>query len=551
MLKFLKEVVNSPLLKCTDDCSENKKYSVPDTPHIPTRHYRVNHLFIEDREMSVVSSTGQANLRDEKRSEYVLYDVTSNAQMKSGLYKESRGSETKYLLTKGIGRRIADKLNHTFTEWLVIDGAGKKYIEILITTWHDKGSGNWMPSGGERRRIDLDTINGSISLELNYLVHMRYDWYGDYKPQKVGLVDSFNDYSNDEDNSNKKGEQNNIPEDRIKYDNANGTIMMYSDKYWFKGSPSSSEPIEYKESDELDVFPQGTHFFYDSSFENPIHQKDLTVRSFGEAFEKAKESIEKDIAAHFRGQKLLDIQFSRTCFWRGCYVEARAIIEQETEDNRISVSTRAGYGIDGDSFTKLEAIKEAEKKLLDNFSLSDSDHKCFIDDIKAYNGFSEDIKDTRWYAEGKGRGFLPTSTPVKKVRVTWGCDQEDERGFHRAEATYGYRETLFSEEEAIRDARAHLRELYPNVTKIVAYPVHDGKNAFAGFYGVAIGYIIEESSNPDKTIEQTEEIESQESQVSTLEQSKDESLESRVSVLESNINEIKEMLKVLSERSQK
>ena len=333
---------------------------------------------------------------------------------------------------------------------------------------------------------------------------------------------------------------------RIKYDNTNGTIMIYSDKYWFKGSPTSSEPIECEESDELDVFPQGTHFFYDSSFENPIHQKDLTVGSFGEAFKKAKESIEEDIAEHFRDQKLLDIQFSRTCFWRGCYVEARAIIEQETEDNRIDVSTRAGYGIDGDSFTKLEAIKEAEKKLLDNFSLSDSDHKCFIDDVKTYNDFSGDIKDTRWYAEGKGRGFLPASTPVKKVKVTWGCDQEDERGFHRAGATYGYRETLFSEEEAIRDARAYLRELYPNVTNIVAYPVHDGKNAFAGFYGVAIGYIIEESSNSDRIIEQSEEIKSQESQVSTLEQPKDESLESRVSALESSINEIKEMLKNLS-----
>ena len=475
-----------------------------------------------------------------------MYDVTSNAQMKPGLYKESRGDETKYLLTKGIGRRIDDKLNHTFTEWLVIDSTGKKYIEILITLWHDKGSGNWMPGGGERRRIDLDTISGSISLELNYLVHMRYDWYGDYKPQKVSLVDSFNDYSNDKDNSNKKEEQNNMLEDRIKYDNANGTIMIYSDKYWFKGSSTSSEPIEDEESDELDVFPQGTHFFYDNSFENPIQQKDLTVGSFEKAFEKAKESIEKDITAHFRGQKLLDIQFSRTCFWRGCYVEARAIIEQETEDNRISVSTRAGYGIDGDSFTKIEAIKEAEKKLLNNFSLSDSGHKCFIDDVKTYNDFSVDIKDTRWYAEGKGRGFLPASTPVKKVKVTWGCDQEDERCFHRAGATYGYRETLFSEEEAIRDARAYLRELYPNVTKIVTYPVHDGKNAFAGFYGVAIGYIIEESSNSDRIIEQSEEIKSQESQVSTLEHPKDESLESRVSALESSINEIKEMLKKLS-----
>ena len=544
MTKFLKEVVNSPLFKCTDDCSGNKKHSVPDVPHIPTRHYKVNHLFIEDREIpEALSSRHKNSTYNEKRSEYVLYDVTSNAQMKHGLYKESRGDETKYLLTKGIGRRIADKLNHTFTEWLVIDSTGKKYIEILITTWHDKGSGNWMPSGGERRRIDLDTINGSISLELNYLVHMRYDWYGDYKPQRVSLVDSFNDYS---EYSNKKEEQNSMLEDRIKYDNANGTIMMYSDKYWFKGSPSSSEPIEDEESDELDVFPQGTHFFYDSSFENPIQQRDLTTRSFKEAFEKAKESIEKDIAAHFRGQKLLDIQFSRTCFWRGCYVEARAIIEQETEDNRISVSTRAGYGIDGDSFTKLEAIKEAEKKLLNNFSLSDSDHKCFIDDVKTYNVFSEDIKDTRWYAEGKGRGFLPASTPVKKVKVTWGCDQEDERCLHRAGAAYGYRETLFSEEEAIRDARAYLRELYPNVTKIVAYPVHNGKNAFAGFYGVAIGYIIEESSNSDRIIEHSEEIKSQESQVSTLEQPKDESLESRVSVLESSINEIKEMLKKLS-----
>lgn len=550
MTKFLKEVVNSPLFKCTDDCSGNKKHSIPNVPHIPTRHYKVNHLFIEDKEMPVTPPTRRTNLRGEKRSEYVLYDVTSNAQMKPGLYKESRGSETKYLLTKGIGRRIDDKLNHTFTEWLVIDGAGKKYIEILITTWHDKGSGNWMSGGGERRRIDLDTINGSISLELNYLVHMRYDWYGDYKPQKVSLVDSFNDYSgysNDEDNSNKKEEQNNMLEDRIKYDNANGTIMMYSDKYWFKGSPSSSEPIEDEESSELDVFPQGTHFFYESSLENSsIHQKDLTAGSFGEAFKKAKESIEKDIAAHFRGQKLLDIQFSRTCFWRGCYVEARAIIEQKTEDNRINVSIRAGYGIDGDSFTKIEAIKEAEKKLLDNFSLSDSDHKCFIDDVKTYNVFSGDIKDTRWYAGGKGRGFLPASTPVKKVRVTWGCGQEDERCFHRTGATYGYRETLFSEEEAIRDARAYLRELYPNVTKIVAYPVHDGKNAFAGFYGVAIGYIIEESSNSDRIIEQSEEIKSQESQVSTLEQPKDESLKSRVSVLESSINEIKEMLKKLS-----
>ena len=544
MLKFLKESVNSPLFKCTDNCSGNKKHSVPSVQHIPTRHYKVNHLFIEDREISLAPSAEQTNLRDEKRSEYVLYDVTSNAQMKSGLYKESRGSETKYLLTKGIGRRIADKLNHTFTEWLVIDGAGKKYIEILITTWHDKGSGNWMPGGGERRRIDLDTINESISLELNYLVHMRYDWYGDYKPQKVGLVDSFNDYSDDEN----KEKQNNMLEYRIKYDNTNGTIMIYSDKYWFKGSSTSSKPIEDEESGELDVFPQGTHFFYDSSFENSIHQKDLTVGSFEEAFKKAKESIEEDIAEHFRGQKLLDIQFSRTCFWRGCYVEARAIIEQETEDNRIDVSTRAGYGIDGDSFTKLEAIKEAEKKLLDNFSLSDSDHKCFIDDVKTYNVFSEDIKDTRWYAEGKGRGFLPASTPVKKVKVTWGCNQEDERGFHRAGATYGYRETLFSEEEAIRDARAYLRELYPNVTKIVAYPVHDGENAFAGFYGVAIGYLIEENSNPDKTIEQPEDVESQESQDSTSEHLKDESLESRVSILESNIKEIKEMLKALSER---
>ena len=85
----------------------------------------------------------------------------------------------------------------------------------------------------------------------------------------------------------------------------------------------------------------------------------------------------------------------------------------------------------------------------------------------------------------------------------------------------------------------------------MAYPVHDGKNAFAGFYGVAIGYIIEESSNSDRIIEQSEEKKSQESQVSTLEQPKDESLESRVSMLESNINEIKEMLKVLSERSKK
>ena len=198
MLKFLKESVNSPLFKCTDNCSGNKKHSVPNVQHIPTRHYKVNHLFIEDREISLASSTGQTNLRDEKRSEYVLYDVTSNAQMKPGLYNESRGSETKYLLTKGIGRRIADKLNHAFTEWLVIDGTGKKYIEILITTWNDKDSGNWMSGDGERRRIDLDTINESISLELNYLVHMRYDWYGDYKPQKVGLVDSFSDYSNDD-----------------------------------------------------------------------------------------------------------------------------------------------------------------------------------------------------------------------------------------------------------------------------------------------------------------------------------------------------------------
>ena len=67
MTKFLKEVVNSPLFKCTDDCSRNKKHSVPDVPHIPTRHYKVNHLFIEDREISVASSTGQANLRDEKK----------------------------------------------------------------------------------------------------------------------------------------------------------------------------------------------------------------------------------------------------------------------------------------------------------------------------------------------------------------------------------------------------------------------------------------------------------------------------------------------------
>ena len=82
----------------------------------------------------------------------------------------------------------------------------------------------------------------------------------------------------------------------------------------------------------------------------------------------------------------------------------------------------------------------------------------------------------------------------------------------------------------------------------MAYPVHDGKNAFAGFYGVAIGYLVEESSNPDKTIEQLEEVESQESQDSTSELPKDESLESRVSILESNIKEIKEMLKALSER---
>lgn len=338
-------------------------------------------------------------------------------------------------------------------------------------------------------------------------------------------------------------------EDRIIYDNANGTIMMYSDKYWFKGSATSSNIIEDVEDDELGVFPEGTHFFYDSEFERSLRQEDLVVNSFKKAFAKAKKSIEKDIATHFHGQKLLDIQFSRTCYWRGCYVEARAIIEQDTEDNRIDVSVRAGYGIDGNSFTKREAMKEAEKKLLDNFSLSDSDHKCFIDDVKTYNIFSEDIKDTRWYAEGKGRGFLPASTPVKKVRVTWGCDQEDERGFHRVGTTYGYREALFSSEEAIRDAKAYLRELYPNVTKIVAYSVHDGEHAFAGFYGVAIGYIIEEIQGSDKIIEQQEETtESQKPQVSAPEQPRGGSLESRVSVLESSINEIKEMLKILSER---
>ena len=91
MLKFLKESINSPLFKCTDNCSGNEKHSVPDVQHIPTRHYKVNHLFIEDREISVESIAGQTNLRDEKRSEYVLYDVTSNAQMKPGLYNESRG----------------------------------------------------------------------------------------------------------------------------------------------------------------------------------------------------------------------------------------------------------------------------------------------------------------------------------------------------------------------------------------------------------------------------------------------------------------------------
>lgn len=347
--------------------------------------------------------------------------------------------------------------------------------------------------------------------------------------------------------NNQVKEQNTMLEDRIRYDNANGTIMVYSDKYWFKGSATSSNPIEDVEDDELGVFPEGTHFFYDSGLENLTRQEDLTVDSFEKAFAKAKKSIKNDIATHFRGRKLLDIQFSRTCCWRGCYVEARAIIEQDTEDNRIDVSARAGYGIDGDSFTKREAIKEAEKKLLDNFSLSNL--KCFIDNIKVFNDFSGDIKDTRWYAVGEGRGFLPRSTPTKEVKVTWGVDQEDERGFHRVGATYGYRETLFSSEEAIRDAKAYLRELYPNVTKIVAYSVHDGEHAFAGFYGVAIGYIIEEIQGSDKIIERSEEtIKSQEPQVSVLEQSKDGSLESRVSVLETSLNEIKEMLKILSER---